>query len=106
MIISLFYVPFPTANIAEKVVHQLIQSRLIACGNIIQSQSQFIWLNELSSETEWVAIMKTMPELDNKIEEEIIKLHPYTTPAVIHWSVEVNETYGKWVQDSVIDQNV
>lgn len=97
MKIALIYVPFPSFEEASKVSNNLINRHLIACANIITSDSQYIWQGEFCSENEWIAIMKTSLEILMDVEIEIEKLHSYDTPAIIQWEVSANEKYAKWI---------
>jgi len=102
MEITLFYVPCPTQENALSLVSELLESKLVACGNVHQSESLYQWNGVMNSEMEWVAIMKTLPALAGQTEAKILDLHPYDTPAVLHWQVACNATYHEWVTQQLI----
>lgn len=97
MVIEIFYVPCPDAASASGLVSQLISSKLIACGNVISSESMFMWEGALSPENEYIAVMKSIPGLAGKIESEIRKTHPYSIPAILHWTAGCNADYYDWL---------
>lgn len=102
MALTIFYTPFPSKEIARDVVQVLLSEKLIACGNVISSESMYLWSGQLTSENEYIAIMKTLPEKAEKLTARITSLHPYEVPAILHWQVEANESYYKWVESVVI----
>jgi len=59
------YVPFPTHESAQKVVGHLLENKLIACANIVQSVSMYNWQDTFHQEDEWIAIMKTVQKAKN-----------------------------------------
>jgi periplasmic divalent cation tolerance protein len=101
MEILLFYVPFPSAETATAAIEQLISRTLIACGNVIPSKSSYLWDDGLVHEEEWIAILKTLPQLARETELAISELHPFEVPAILQWAVTCNQAYGQWIASSV-----
>jgi len=104
MKIVLFYVPFPTEEVASETVKVLLHEKLIACGNIVASSSMYCWLGDLTAENEWIAIMKTTIEMVEEVEHKIISIHPYDIPAIIHWEATCNESYGAWIYQQIMEK--
>jgi len=93
---------FPDESTAQKCLDDLLQKHLVACGQIEKVASSYIWKDELCHEDEYKLSLKTAAHLYTKIETEILKTHPYDTPMVLALPViAVNETYKKWVLESV-----
>ncbi|MCE2790017.1 MAG: divalent-cation tolerance protein CutA [Saprospiraceae bacterium] len=96
--LTMFYVPYPSRDSAEQIIRFLIQNRFIACANIIVSESHFFWEDTLTKSEEFIVVMKTWPEKVDDVRNKILSMHPYETPAVIHWPASCNETFESWVQ--------
>jgi periplasmic divalent cation tolerance protein len=105
MEILMMYVPFGTLNDAENAVQKLLDEKLIACANIIHSDSLYFWNQSLTKENEWIAVMKSDVDLTIILQDQIKLLHPYQTPAIINWKVQCNQEYYDWVKSQVINTN-
>jgi periplasmic divalent cation tolerance protein len=100
--IIFFYITTPDETIAKKLGHLAVEKKLAACANIFPIQSVFPWDNQLSEENEFVLVLKTIPQLSMDLKEFISENHPYEVPCIMNWEVEVNEAYGKWVNENVL----
>jgi len=101
MHLTILYVPCPDSETAAKIVQILIEEKLVACGNIHMSVSMYMFKGDMTKESEWVAVMKTLDHLTFSAESKIIELHPYDIPAVIHWLAECNESYLAWMKEQL-----
>lgn len=99
--ITIIYTTCPSPEVAQKIADQLLNGRLVACANIIESKSNYFWEGELQHEGEYLAICKTTNDKANEAIEKIKLIHPHQIPAVLSWQVEANETYAQWVTDQV-----
>jgi periplasmic divalent cation tolerance protein len=100
MIILVGYVTFGSEPEAKKHVKALLDRKLIACGNIFPITSMYIWEGQSNDETEWVALLKTMPSKWSQIEEYLENQHSYDVPCIACWEIQVNRSYGNWVEKS------
>ncbi|MGB4838592.1 MAG: divalent-cation tolerance protein CutA [Saprospiraceae bacterium] len=98
MELLILYVPCSSEDEAQKIVEALLAEKLIACGNIISSDSIYSWNGGISNDKEWIAIMKSLPEMLQKVEMKIKILHSYEVSAIIHWQASCNAEYLEWVQ--------
>jgi len=88
---------FPKGK-AKEIVKQLLEKRLIACANILQTNSIYWWSDKIEESEEELVIMKTRDELYDKLEYELKKLHPYEIPEIVALEVkEGNAEYLRWV---------
>jgi periplasmic divalent cation tolerance protein len=101
MEILIVHIPTPTLDVAQKLATMLIEQQLIACANILQGQSMYIWDANLTCEEEWYLSCKTLPHKIQDVEQLILTIHPYDTPAVIHWGAKCNSSYFDWVSSLV-----
>jgi len=46
-------------------------------------------------------ILKTFPALNAELQALIEKHHSYKVPCILHWEGEVNEAYGKWMENII-----
>ncbi|HMS69228.1 MAG TPA: divalent-cation tolerance protein CutA [Saprospiraceae bacterium] len=100
-----FYVPCPDEQIAQKLIAQLIEARLIACGNVFPAKSSYIWENAFTTEAEFIIFMKTLPTKEEALENKILELHPYEVPCIARWKVSCNHSYFMWVANAINDSS-
>lgn len=101
MEILVYYVPCGSKVDAENLVTQLLNTGMIACGNVIASDSHFIWEGNINKENEWVGILKTLPSMEQIVDRQIEMLHAYQTPAVIRWPAKCNAVYFDWLTNMI-----
>ena len=101
--LSLLYTTFATEADALFVSKQLLQSRLIACANILAKvTSLYFWEEELQETAEVAVLLKTttdiLPELLNILKE----LHPYEIPMILEIPIaHANNAFVEWVEKKV-----
>jgi len=100
--ITLFYIPVSNGSEANALGQQTIDHRLAACMNTFPILSRFPWEGAIQHEEEYVLILKTTLPLKEKLRHFISEHHPYKLPCIISWDVEVNDAYGKWVEENVL----
>jgi periplasmic divalent cation tolerance protein len=100
--ILIAFCTFPDPNTARKVVKEIIDLRLAACGNILPPiQSIYRWEGKLELSEETLAIFKLEAERYGDFEAKLRALHPYEVPEII--SVKVDSglpEYLRWVAES------
>lgn len=99
MEICITYIPYPSSEDAKKAIEHFLELHLIACGNIISSQSLYIWNEVASNENETIAILKTSLSCAKKLMDLAQSQHPYKLPAILQWEVKANEGYVAWVEE-------
>jgi len=89
---------------AAKIAKCLLEAKLIACANIIDSvQSFFWWQGKIDSAKEAGLVLKTKKKLFRKIEAKIKSLHSYQTPEIIALPlIAGSKDYLNWINSSVI----
>lgn len=92
------YTTFPDQMTAEKIIDGLVRNRLAACGNIFQTVSIYTWKDKIEKASEYGAIIKTSRHNYKKVENYIIKNHPYEVPEIISWPIEKGlKLYLDWI---------
>ncbi|MBC7195291.1 MAG: divalent-cation tolerance protein CutA [Caldisericia bacterium] len=84
---------------ARKLARFIVDQRLGACIQIIGPiQSIYFWREKVEDAKEWILFIKTRKDLYEKLEELIIKLHPYTVPEIVSFDIEKSfNKYFNWV---------
>jgi periplasmic divalent cation tolerance protein len=97
--LTLVLTTVPGEAIGERLMHQLVEERLIACANLIPGlTSVFRWEGEVRRETEFLILMKTQPERVAALYERVRELHPYEVPELIELPVGRSlPAYCRWV---------
>ncbi len=91
-----------TANRAEAelIGQSLVEKKLAACCNIVESIfSIFHWEGKVCKENEVLLIIKSVKDRFDEIVVEVTKLHSYTTPEIITLPIVAgSEDYLSWIQ--------
>jgi periplasmic divalent cation tolerance protein len=88
---------------AETIGRQLVESRLVACVNIIDNMRSFyIWKDEVQDDREIILIAKTVKEHVQALTEKVQSLHSYECPCVVSIPIEDgNPDFLKWIGNEV-----
>ncbi len=86
---------------ATKIVTTLLEHRLIACANIIDSVSSFFWWKEkIEEEKEVLVIMKSHQKLFSALEKKIEELHSYEVPEILAIPItNGSQSYLNWIKE-------
>ncbi len=98
-----YLIVFVTASNREeavKIVRVLLEERLIACGNIVDSVSSlFWWEGEIEEEKEVLVIMKSREKLFKKLSKRVTELHSYDVPEILALPiVDGSSSYLEWLK--------
>ena len=93
----------PDPESAERLVHTLVEERLVACGNLVPGlTSIYRWEGEIARETETLALLKTSRGRLRPLFDRAAELHPYDVPELVALSAdEVSRAYGQWILQEV-----
>lgn len=103
---SPYVVVFMTASDkkeALKIVHLLLDERLIACANIVGPVSSlFWWEGKIDQASEFLVIMKSRKDLFKRLCERVKETHSYEVPEVLELPVtESLPSYLEWLSASL-----
>lgn len=74
----------PSVDVGRKLVRELVDRRLVACGNVIPGASSiYRWKGTVEETTEAVILMKTRVERWDELKRVFPTLHPYEVPELI-----------------------
>ena len=93
-------VTFADENEAEKVVTELMERKLIACAQMQDIRSRYVWKGEQVRDSEVLVFMKTRADLYAKVEECVRSLHSYEVPEIIAVPIENGlPEYLAWIDE-------
>jgi periplasmic divalent cation tolerance protein len=100
---AIVFITTPDLKTAKNLVQSALESKLIACGNIISGiQSYYWWKGKIEKSKEALIIIKTTKEKLNSLQKFIVQNHPYDTPEFI--AVKITNGFDKyldWISISV-----
>ncbi len=93
---------FPDQSVAERVIGELVEARLAACGTLLPgAQSIYHWNGAIQRDSEVLAIFKLPAENYARFEQALLERHPYDTPEIAVFDPsQVSAAYAKWVLSS------
>ena len=99
----LIYMTAGSKEEAETIGRQLVESRLVACVNIIDNMRSFyIWKGEIQDDREIILIAKTVKEHVPALTEKVKSLHSYECPCIVSVPIESgNPDFLKWIENEV-----
>lgn len=97
--IRFVYATVPTREEGLALARQLVQERLVACGNVLGPMtSVYEWKGTLEQSEEFVLLLKTQAELAPRVLQRVAELHSYECPCVAELPVEgVHAPFAHWV---------
>lgn len=96
---ALIWCPFPDRDSARAIAGQMLDNGHIACANIIgEIESVFLWQGARQTGTETGVLFKTTAAHLTIAVEQLGKLHPYDTPAIVGWHCDAaHPATGAWL---------
>ncbi len=99
----LVYITCPNKKTAQKLAKILLNLKLVACVNVVESESYYFWDKKINSCKEFILISKTLKSKFKKIEKVVKENHPYKIPAILMLDVlKVNDNYLKWLKKEIL----
>ncbi len=90
-------------EIADKIIHTLLDKKLAACIQTHRVKSHYRWKNKIESADETLLQIKTKTSLFDEIKKEIKLLHTYETPEIILTEIlAANNSYLDWLREETL----
>lgn len=101
MIIVLTTVPNPKE--AESLARKILENRLAACVQVLPPMKSFyLWEGAIQADSEYLLLIKTLPEKYFALEHFIKSNHSYSVPEIVAIKAEkVSADYFKWLKETV-----
>ena len=103
--LRLLLTTFADESSAKKVVRQLLEERLIACGTLLPGARSFYhWKGVVEEASEVVVLFKTDEAHSSDCMTRLAELHPYEIPEIVQVDPEtVAEPYAAWIAESLFN---
>lgn len=97
--ISLVVTTVANMETGERLIRQLVEERLIACGNLVPGVvSVYRWEGAVQREGEALILMKTRESSVDRLFARVAELHPYAVPELLALGVAAaGAAYSRWV---------
>lgn len=93
-----------SAKEARRIARALVEARLAACGNILETsvRSIYRWKGKAESAKECLLIVKTTRRRFAALEKMVKRLHSYDVPEIIALPIAAGaQAYLNWIDESV-----
>jgi len=91
----------PTRDEALRLARGLVEQHLVACAQLSNIESIYLWDGQLQQAPECRLLLKTTEAKWPDVERFIREHHSYDVPAIFAVpATHVNEAFAAWVQDS------
>ncbi len=98
------YITAKNKEQAITLAKTLLEERLIACANLIESTSLYHWNGELQNTPECILIAKSTDRHMDCITARVTALHDYECPCIVAWPITSGHLpFLEWVHQSVGD---
>jgi periplasmic divalent cation tolerance protein len=99
----LFLVTVPNIDEGKKIARILVESKLVACVNIIKNiYSIYSWKGKIEEDNEHLLLIKTSEQRSESLIQKIREIHSYENPECIGFKIEKgSEKYLNWIKDIV-----
>ena len=83
---------------AERIAEALLAEALVACVQISEIRSRYVWKGEVQREDEQLLLIKTRAALFEPVRARIRELHSYETPEIVALPVTAGDPdYLAWI---------
>lgn len=97
--VSILYTTISTLQEAERLAHLALSEKVAVCVNIIPNgKSIYLWNGQIEQNNECYMIFKSHSTCLSKLEQWIVKNHPYDVPAILKWDVESSAAFAKYIE--------
>jgi periplasmic divalent cation tolerance protein len=89
----------PSPEVAERIVRDLVERRLVACANILGGvRSIYRWRGAVEQAEEVLVVLKARASEFDAVAGRVKALHPYDVPELIAFPVAFGlEPYLHWI---------
>ena len=93
---------FNNLDEAKHAISKLLNKKLVASCQIIESNSKWNWKNQLEESKEYLVFMKTKKSLQEKIFNVIKEIHSYDCfEFAVFDLTSYNQDYLNWIEEEI-----
>lgn len=94
---------FDNKEEAEKTIKTLLEKKLVASCQIVESESKWNWKKEYEESKEYLVFMKTKKKLQKEIYDIIRGIHSYDCFEFAVFNLNsYSKEYLKWIEDETV----
>ena len=86
---------------AKHITQTLLNEKLAACISVSEVKSSYWWKGKIENSKEFLLIIKSFPELKEKLEKRIKEIHNYSVPEIIFFEGHASKPYLDWLFHSL-----
>jgi len=103
--VSLVLTTVPDQETGERIVRQLVDERLVACGNLVPGvTSIYRWRGEVQREGEVLLLLKTRADAVDRLFRRVPEIHPYEVPELLVFPASAGHPpYCGWVVEETAE---
>ena len=91
---------FDNKEEAEKVIKELLENKLVASCQMVESNSKWNWKKELEESKEYLVFMKTKTSLQEEVYNTIKSIHSYDCFEFATFGLDsCNNVYLNWIEE-------
>ena len=95
------YITAPPAA-ADDIAERLVEERLAACVNRVETSSTYRWDGEVHHDDEVILLAKTTDDAVDDLVARVEELHPYDVPCIERFDEDdILESFATWRADCV-----
>ncbi len=94
---KMLYTTTTSKQEASNLAKMFLEKRLVACAQITNARSLYIWKDSFCDDEEYVICLKTKKKYIPKIKALLSRVHSYEVPECIVVSAKAGKTYQKWL---------
>lgn len=87
-------------TVADDLAETLIEERLAACVNQIETTSTYRWEGEICHDEETILLAKTTDDRYDQLCDRVLEIHPHDVPCIERFEeAHVLESFADWRAD-------
>jgi len=90
----------PNKEEARKLARLLVEENLVACAQLTDIESIYVWNDEVCEEPEVLLILKARQDAFCQIQSAILEKHPYGVPQIVQLPIIGGlPAYLSWIDE-------
>lgn len=92
---------FEVQEEARKMAELLLGKKLVACAQILEIESHYVWKSERFIEHEYMLLMKTRKSLFKVLQKTIQENHSYEVAGIVANPIcNLSKEYASWIEEN------